>query len=113
MRSSDALTAATKMLLAETIPASSRMTRVGTRNGFPSDQNRYLSANCMMRGLAAAENDVIFPNVVAELRFTPGLPGMNQLNALNASTRASTLCAPDSENWRTSERSTVLKPGPS
>src|SRR6267143_1889994 len=105
-----AVITAERTLLAKTAPASSRTERACTRMRFLR-QNKYLSANCITRGEAAVENDVIRPKVVAELRLMPGLPGMNQLNALNASTRASILFELDRANCRTSERSTVLNPG--
>src|SRR6185436_19225812 len=66
----------------------------------------------MTRGEAEFENDVIRPKV-ALLRLTPGLPGMNQLSALNASTGASNLWLLGSANCRTSDKSSTLKPGPS
>src|SRR5207237_8849889 len=69
----------------------------------------YFSANGIARGSAP----MLWMRPKLELlRFVTGLPFTNQLNALNASTRASILCCAVSENCRTSERSTVCRPGP-
>src|SRR5262245_43532956 len=48
-------------------------------------QKSYFTANCMMRG---SPDDVMRPKVAAE-NAVFGLSSRNQLNALNASTRAS------------------------
>src|SRR5262245_5004327 len=76
---------------------------------FAAAQNSYLTANCMMRG---SPDEVMRPNVALE-NVVFGLSGRNQLNALNASTRASTRWRVPSRNDRTSDRSTTLRPGPS
>ena len=52
------------------------------------------------------------PEVRAAQRRRSGCPSRNQLNALNASTRASIRCVSTNRNDRTSDRSTTRLPGP-